>query len=170
MQNCELCGSGIRGEPQAVNIDGGIFRVCNSCAHLGTPARLPGRPTRSQFSRSGGYQQRFGASGRAPPSSSSSSTAASSRPPTRPSNSPPSATFEEQQVELTTDYAKVIKEAREMHGLSQEELGMKINEKPSVIHHLENGSMKPSDVLARKLEHFLKIQLFVPTEEIEGPS
>jgi putative transcription factor len=45
---------------------------------------------------------------------------------------------------------------------------MKINEKTSVISHLETGSMKPDDALARKLEHFLKIQLFIPTEEIEG--
>lgn len=55
-----------------------------------------------------------------------------------------------------------------MNGLSQEELGMKINEKPSVIHHLETGSMKPSDALARKLEHYLKIQLFIPSEEIDN--
>jgi putative transcription factor len=169
MQNCELCGSGIRGEPQAVNIDGGIFRVCNSCAHLGTPARIPGRPNR-QFSKSGGFQPRFGATGGRSSTNTSTPANATSRPPPRPSNSPPSATFEDQQVELTMEYAKIIKEAREMHGLSQEELGMKINEKPSVIHHLENGSMKPSDVLARKLEHFLKIQLFILTEEIEGQS
>ncbi len=62
----------------------------------------------------------------------------------------------------------MIKTARESLGLSQEELGMKINEKPSVISHLETGSMKPEDSLARKLEHFLKIQLFIPTEEVEG--
>jgi putative transcription factor len=153
--NCELCGSGIRGEPQAVNIDGGIFRVCNSCARLGTPARVPGRPSHP-FSRSTGYgSPRFGR----PPSS---------RPPPRVGNAPPSASFEDQAVELTTDYPKIIKSARELLGLSQEELGMKISEKPSVISHLETGSMKPDDALARKLEHFLKIQLFVPTEEIEG--
>ena len=42
---------------------------------------------------------------------------------------------------------------------------MKINEKPSVISHLEAGSIKPTDALARKLEHFLKIELFVPAED-----
>jgi putative transcription factor len=71
-------------------------------------------------------------------------------------------------MELTTDYPKIIKSARELLGLSQEELAQKINEKTSVISHLETGSMKPDDALARKLEHYLKIQLFVPTEEIEG--
>jgi putative transcription factor len=71
-------------------------------------------------------------------------------------------------MELRSDYAKVIKAARELQGLSQEEIGRKINEKPSVIGHLETGSLKPDDALVRKLEHFLKIQLFVPVEEIEG--
>jgi putative transcription factor len=160
--NCELCGSGIHGEPQAVNIDGGIFRVCNSCAHLGTPARVPGRPNRS-FSRSGGFGSGGAAqrqAGRGIPSA---------RPPPRTNTAgPASASYEEQQVELTQDYSKIIKGARELLGLSQEELGMKINEKPSVISHMETGSMKPSDALARKLEHFLKVQLFVPIEEIEG--
>jgi putative transcription factor len=59
----------------------------------------------------------------------------------------------------------MIKEAREMRGMSQDELGRKINEKPSVISHLETGSMKPNDILARKLEHFLKIRLFVPIDD-----
>ncbi len=70
-------------------------------------------------------------------------------------------------MELTGDYSKIIKGARELMGLSQEELGMKINEKPSVISHLETGSMKPDDALARKLEHFLKVQLFISSEEID---
>jgi putative transcription factor len=71
-------------------------------------------------------------------------------------------------MELTNEYSRLIKNARELRGLSQEELGKKINEKTSVISHLETGSMKPDDALARKLEHFLKIQLFVPSEEIDG--
>jgi putative transcription factor len=71
-------------------------------------------------------------------------------------------------MEIRLDYMKEIKSARELLGLSQDELGRKINEKPSVIGHLETGRLKPDDALARKLEHFLKIELFVPVEEIEG--
>ena len=70
---------------------------------------------------------------------------------------------------LREDYSKVIKNARELLGIKQDELGMKISEKPSVISHLEAGSIKPTDALARKLEHFLKIELFVPVED-EIPS
>ena len=49
--NCELCGSNIRGEVQVVNIDGGMFRVCNNCSKLGTAVRVAkpaiNRPPRS---------------------------------------------------------------------------------------------------------------------------
>lgn len=143
--NCEFCGNVIRGEPQAVNLDGGLFRVCNNCARLGTPARVPEKRAVER------------------PTSSRSAPSGETRAP-RP-NPPPSPTFEEEETELTTDFSKMIKEAREMRGMSQDELGRKINEKPSVISHLETGSMKPNDILARKLEHFLKIRLFVPIDD-----
>lgn len=58
-----------------------------------------------------------------------------------------------------------IKKAREMLGLSQDELGRRIGEKPSVIRLLESGKLKPSDSLARKIESFLRIQLFEAVEE-----
>jgi putative transcription factor len=66
---------------------------------------------------------------------------------------------------LREDYSKAIKNARETLGITQDELGRRINEKPSMISHLEVGSMKPDDLVAKKLEHFLKIQLFVPVED-----
>jgi putative transcription factor len=72
-----------------------------------------------------------------------------------------------EELELKEDYHKVIKQAREKLGLSQEALGRKINEKPSVIKLLESGKLKPDNMLARKLEHFLKVQLLVPAVEEE---
>ena len=77
----------------------------------------------------------------------------------------PNKMFDE--LELKEDYYKVIKQAREKLGLSQEALGRKINEKPSVIKLLESGKLKPDNMLARKLEHFLKVQLLVPAVEEE---
>src|SRR5487761_176243 len=142
--NCEFCGSNIRGEPQAVNLDGGVFRVCNGCARLGTPARVPERRSSER--------QTMHLPSAAPVRIKRSSP-------------PPSRTFEEEETELRSDYGKVIKDARELRRLSQEDLGRKINEKPSMISHLETGSMKPDDILARKLEHFLKIGLLVPVED-----
>jgi putative transcription factor len=146
--NCELCGNSIRGELFAVNIDGGVFRVCSSCSHLGTPVKisLPMRKPRAFASSR--------------PSAQSPS----------PKSNPTSTHYGEQEVELRPDYSQVIKTARETLGLSQEDLGRRINEKPSVISHLETGTLKPSDMLARKLEHFLKVKLFVPVEEEEQSS
>ena len=149
--NCELCGSNIRGEVQVVNIDGGMFRVCNSCAKLGTAARAP-KPVSSRAQR--------------PATGAGFSSAP--RSPSRPAPSsigPSSNYYENDEMVLRDDYSKVIKNARELLGIKQDELGMKISEKPSVISHLESGSIKPTDALARKLEHFLKIELFVSAED-----
>jgi putative transcription factor len=148
--NCELCGNTIRGEPNVINIDGGIFRVCNSCSKLGTPARAP----KPNFVK---------------PSSQSGSVAKNTRAKSPP---PPSPTFSynAEEMILREDYSKVIKSARELLGITQEELGRKINEKPSVISHLEVGSMKPNDVLGKKLEHLLKIELYVPEEDVTSYS
>jgi putative transcription factor len=145
--NCELCGNSIRGEVQVVNIDGGVFRVCNNCSKLGTAARVP-KPVGTRASNSFGGR-------------SASAAAAKSNP--LPHS--PGFSYDDEEMMLREDYSKTIKSAREVLGITQEELGRKINEKPSVISHLEVGSMKPNDVLAKKLEHFLKIELFVPAED-----
>lgn len=145
--NCELCGNSIRGEVQVVNIDGGVFRVCNNCSKLGTPARVPKPvPAKSDHSLSPHAPTRTHQKSNSPPLS-------------------PGFSYDSEEMILREDYSSAIKGARESLGITQEELGKKINEKPSMIGHLEVGSMKPDDLLARKLEHYLKIQLFVPIEE-----
>jgi putative transcription factor len=149
--NCELCGSNIRGDVQVVNIDGGIFRVCNSCSKLGTAARAPKPIAKTQRPTGAGFS-----SPQRSPTRERSSTL---------SPGPSSNYYENEEMVLREDYSKAIKSARELLGIKQDELGMKINEKPSVISHLEAGSIKPTDALARKLEHFLKIELFVSAED-----
>ena len=54
-----------------------------------------------------------------------------------------------------------MRKARELRNLSQEELGLKINEKSSVIRTLESGKLKPTDTLAKKIERFLKIKILM---------
>ena len=61
--------------------------------------------------------------------------------------------------EIVTDYADIVRKAREKKGLKQEELASNISEKESIIHKIETGSMKPSFIVARKLEQFLGIKL-----------
>ena len=78
-----------------------------------------------------------------------------------------SSHFKTPSLELTVDYHLEIKNAREKSRLSQEQLGHKINEKPSVIKLLESRRLKPDDILAKKIEHALKIKLLVPPEDAE---
>ena len=166
--NCEVCGSNIRGEPQVVNLDGGVFRVCNSCARLGTPARVQrstGQSGKGGIGNAGGFSsgsQQFGGTQRR--SARTSSTAPSPAPPS------PAFNYGGEDLVLREDYSAAIKSARELLGITQEELGHKINEKPSMLSHLENGSMKPDDSLAKKLEHVLKIRLFVSEDEELPPA
>jgi putative transcription factor len=69
-------------------------------------------------------------------------------------------------VQLTTEliegYANKIRVAREKLVLSHEDLGKKINEKASLLRHIETGKVAPNNQLATKLEHALRIQLMVP--------
>ena len=71
---------------------------------------------------------------------------------------------DEMEQMIVSDYAEVIKKAREKKGIKQEDFAKEINEKESVIHHLETAKMKPNITLAKKLEHFLGITLI---EEVE---
>ena len=64
--------------------------------------------------------------------------------------------------ELIEDYSNKIRVAREKLLLSHEDLGKKINEKASVLRHIEVGKMAPNNQLAAKLEHILRIKLLVP--------
>ena len=75
--------------------------------------------------------------------------------------------YQEHELELRRNFNTLIKSAREKLNISQEDLGLRINEKLSVIKHLETGKLRPNDILARKVERFLKIKLLVPQETEE---
>lgn len=68
-------------------------------------------------------------------------------------------------LELVEDYGLRVKQARTRMGLTQEELASQIGEKVTVIKKIEQGELKPSIDLVRKLEKFLKIRLLIPAEE-----
>ena len=70
-------------------------------------------------------------------------------------------------LEVDPDYPLIVKTAREKLGLTQEQLGRKINVKPSVISHVETGKMKPDLALARTLMHELRVNLLVASSELD---
>lgn len=74
----------------------------------------------------------------------------------------------EMELELVNDFPKQIKRAREKLRLTHEDLGRKIGEKVSVLQKIEIGKMVPDQVLAKKLEHVLRIKLLSPPSERPG--
>ena len=72
------------------------------------------------------------------------------------------------EFEVDPEYYLLIRQAREKLGLSQDQLGKLLNEKPSVIRMVESKKLKPDITLTRKLMHELKINLLVSLSELEG--
>lgn len=72
------------------------------------------------------------------------------------------------QTMLTPDFAGLIREARMKMGLSHEQLAMKMNEKVQQLRKFETGSLKPDELLAKKLERFLGIKLYVSVDDPTG--
>jgi putative transcription factor len=141
---CEVCGRKIHDEPVRAIIEGAKLTVCAECSKHGKvilheEANLP-QKTRGMVGKPG---------------------------------APVALVQRKRQPvaqvaltkELTDDYANKIRVAREKLLLSHEELGLKINEKASVLRHIEVGSMAPNNQLASKLEHMLRIQLLVPISD-----
>lgn len=66
---------------------------------------------------------------------------------------------DDSEPELKEDYHKLIFDARNRLGWSQEDLGKKVNERKSIIAKLENKSMQPDANMIKKLERTLNIKL-----------
>ena len=141
---CEVCGCSIPGKSFNVIIEGARLTVCVECAKHGKICYDEPKPELApQKPRAAPITFRV----------------QSKRP------SPPVDTT----VELSEDYGKRIRRAREKLGLSHEELGRRLNEKVSLLRKIETGKMTPSDKLATALEHVLKVNLIVPKKEEKIP-
>jgi putative transcription factor len=164
---CEVCGRKIHGDPIRANIEGAKLTVCAECAKHGKiiypdeVKQAPKSPFLTIVSSTG---------------STSASTSTGTTPKSRRSAAPVKqkklnlAVKVEITQELIAGYAAVIRVAREKMGFSHEELGLKINERASVLKHIELGKMEPNNLLASKLERLLKIKLLVPIEVEEKPA
>lgn len=142
---CEVCGSPLRASPNRVEIDGAVMVVCNNCARLG---RQLGPSPSNPVSPISPIRMR----------------SAPLRGPPKPVAQRPA----DVEYEVDPDYHLMIRQAREKLGLSQEQLGGLLNEKPSVIKMVESKKLKPDMTLTRKLNHELKINLLVSLSELEG--
>jgi putative transcription factor len=142
---CEVCGRKIHSEPVRANIEGATLTVCIECSKHGKIV-LHQEEELGQPSPTKSYVH---------------IPLIMKKPPVA-------------QVQITTelvdDYANKIRVAREKLALSHEDLGKKINEKASLLRHVESGKMAPNNQLAGKLERALKITLMVPIadEKVQG--
>jgi len=75
--------------------------------------------------------------------------------------------YKDMVTELITDWNEIIKTARHKKGLSREELGFKIGERTVTIAKIENGDLRPSDKIVKKLEKELDVTL---VEEVKSVS
>ena len=138
---CEVCGRKIHNGPITAVIEGARLIVCVECSKHGRIV------TQDEY-------------------------APKTKPLGKPSAQIPVMTQKKKpeiKVEITQeiieDYTSKIRQAREKLGLTHEELAKRINEKTSVIGKLETGKIQPSNILATKLEHALKIKLLTPITE-----
>ena len=139
VERCEVCGRPIYGKPYLVIIEGVVMRVCDECARLGTPYN----------------PQPQGNAARMQPQ----------RPAPRPKERPREEELEE--LVVAPDYNKLVKDARERMGLTQEELAAKVGVKTSVISKVESGRFRPDIPTARRLEGVLKIKILTRMDELE---
>jgi len=72
------------------------------------------------------------------------------------------------EIQVVDDYATRIKQARTKKGMSCKELAAAIAEKESFIDRIEKEQSPPTEKVAQKLEHFLKIKLFEVVSEGES--
>jgi putative transcription factor len=129
---CEICGEDIRGSPFKVTIDGSELTVCTKCSQYGTPA-----------------------SKRTPVSRKISPVQSTSIRPKRPQRTG----FEKLAEEIVDNYDQVIREAREKHGWTPEELAAQIKEKVTLIRKFERRELVPEDSVREKLERILEVKL-----------
>ena len=144
--NCEICGIEIKGEPYKTKIDNSVMVTCKECSRYG---KVQSKPQPKKRAPKGKNNNNYNQNNN------------------KPKRQVYSRKNKEEEYELVEDYAKIIRQKREIKGLTQKQLGEKIYERESVIHKIENGKMVPDEKIAKKLEKILNIQIIEKTETDE---
>jgi putative transcription factor len=167
---CELCGKQAESRIK-IMAENTVFNVCLACSKRGKPMdSVPSSSLRAIHGRNTNISGKTGS--QLSPSSSSSSKPSSypNRMRPMPRNKPPP----QKKINLTDEiildpeFPKVVRDARNKKGITHEQLGQKINEKVTLLKKVETGTIKPDDILSKKLERFLGIKLYINSNEGEG--
>lgn len=140
--NCEICGKKIIGKPKLVKVGGAFLYACDECAKKLKKTSQLGQsiePMKKDVDVK---------------------------------KSEKKATSKQIERELklkpVKDFAKIVKESREKHGLSILQLSMAVGLKESTLKKIESGKLIPPIESIKKLERVLKVPLL--EEEKEEPS
>jgi len=129
--DCEICGSEIKGTPTRVTVEGTVLDVCSKCAHYGT-TQDKWTPVSRKMTPTEKVIVTY---------------------------KPKRDAFDKLDDEINSDYAQIIRKAREVQGLTIEELGAKMMEKATLIRKIEREELIPEDSIRKKLEATLNIKL-----------
>jgi len=141
---CEMCGRNY-GRLKKIEIEGSVMNVCPDCSKFGKEITVLPKPKTAKEV----VQERLQL---------------------RERRFTPKNIYDEMPEDLAEDYPARIRRNRVKIGLSQEELGLKINERKSIITKLESGHIRPDNKLIRKLERTLKISLMEKVESNAAPT
>jgi putative transcription factor len=162
---CELCGKQTE-DKKKVMVENSVFNVCMACSKRGKPIE-----SNSNFRTSiHGKNTRIPAKSTSPYSSSTPTTKQnpfSTRIKSMPRNKPPplkKINLTDEMI-LDPEFPKVIRDARNKKGITHDQLGQKINEKVTLLKKIETGTIKPDEILSKKLENFLGIKLYINANE-----
>jgi putative transcription factor len=128
---CEICGIDIKGVPIRATVEGTVLDLCNKCARYG---KVSDKWT--PVSRKLMPTER-----------------------TVVTHKPRRDVFDKLGDELISDYAGMIRKARESQGLTIEELASKMMEKSTLLRKIEREELVPEDSIRKKLETALNIKL-----------
>jgi len=140
-KECLICGSIIWGKGQRVILEGARITVCHNCAQHGTKIH---KPSSIEYGKRRFKQQ--------------------------PNPAPKRRKFKSpaiEELEVVSDYAKRVRNARTSLGLNQDQFALKLNEKPSLIRRIETGKAEPTVKLAKKIQKMYKIQLLKKSDEMD---
>jgi putative transcription factor len=146
MPFCELCGNSTQ-IPKNVIIDGSIFNVCLSCSKRGKPYE-PKQSSKKAVSVKPGSIPVPQKKGSIPV------------PQRKPIRFPPKTIQNIDEKILRPDFGRIIREARMKKGITQENVAHQLSEKITLYKKIETGGIKPNEILSKKLERVLGIQLF----------
>jgi len=128
--DCEICGNAA-GKGKKILLDGGKLIVCDECASFGEEIIEEEKPAKA-LAAAVLREKAF---------------------------SPVPEKEFDLGLDIVPDFGKIVRKARELKGLTVKELAIKIFERESLLHRIENQSIRPSDEIIKKLEKELKIEL-----------